>query len=127
MEGKFIITEHARKRFFERFKTDEEIEQIIKKVFKNGKNLNKKLLKTTVLLGYHLENYWTATYKVYEKMIFVFQKNYLFNGNVNFVLTTIIPLKFLIQRRNKMLKNYQKKLKKLYGKNINRKSPGNRG
>lgn len=104
MEVCFSITEHARERFAERWTLGGTIQEVARAAFENGKPLNRSLTKTTILLGYHIDNYWTATYRVYGGTVFVFQKNYKDESDrVTFVLTTLMPLGYLIQRRAEMI------------------------
>ena len=101
---RIIISEHAEEKFKERWKLGGNSKEVAEEAFKNGKHLSNSLLKTTVLLGYHLDNYWSATYKVYRKFIFVFKCD----GSES-VLLTLFPRKYLERRRIEMLNRHKRK------------------
>lgn len=101
------ITNHARERFGERWADSEPVEQAAQHSFVDGSSLKRNLLKTMMLLGYGQEGYWTANYRVYKKMVFVYQKEYT-NTGVTFILTTVMPLKWLFKRRAEMFQRFQK-------------------
>lgn len=106
MEPQIFITDHAKERFRERWKDGGEIHELTRQAFREGKFLNSGLRKTTRLLGYNLKGYWTATYKVYQKFVFVFQPD----GLNKYILSTLFSERFLKDRRIEMIKDYENKI-----------------
>lgn len=103
---KIIISEHARERFQKRWTGTQELtEELVKKIIIQGEGLTKSLLRTTVLLGFVLSGYWTSIYKIYNNFIFIFRRE----KDLTYVLISIIPLKWLKDRRREMILNHQKK------------------
>lgn len=103
--SKIHFTTHARERFTTRWRQGGCIESIGPKAFAQGLTLPRPLQKTITLLGFVMEGYWTATYKVYEEMVFVFQRD-----NNGYVLVTIFPLRWLKKRRIEMILRAKRKL-----------------
>lgn len=103
MERTIIVTTHARERYLERYpKSKETVDAAARNSFEKGKPLKQSLKKTVRLLGYHLENFWTASYRVYQNAVFVFQPEYR-NGNQIMTLVTVYPLTYLKDRQRRML------------------------
>lgn len=108
----FVITEHAKARFKERWKLEGTVEDVAKESVVAGSALTRNLQRTVMYLGYHIDNFWTSTYRVYKDMVFVFRKEYTKNNNTILVLVTVFPLSYLKARRAKMLRNSQENNKK---------------
>ncbi len=92
------ISNHARERFKERWRLGGEIDLVVRNAYWQGSLLRNSLKKTITLLGFKLPNYWTAFYKVYYRMVFVFQPE-----KEGYTLTTIFPLKWLIDKQREMI------------------------
>lgn len=114
MKTKIIVTEHARQRFAQRalgatrFVGDgpsRGIEESAQIALTEGKILDKSLKKTVMLVGYGAKGYWTADYRVLNKLVYVFQPKYADTTNQKtMTLTTILKLSWLKQRRAEMIK-----------------------
>lgn len=116
--ARVYLTNHAERRFKERWKKGGTAKEVAQKAFDQGKNLSRGLLKTTTIIGFTADGYWTATYKVYKRYLFVFQKD----GEGTYVLQTIYPLKYLLEKRSQMLhRHLQNKIKTIGGHKFTKK------
>lgn len=101
-----IITNHAKRRFRDRWKYSGSLESVANKAFKKGKGLSRSLLKNTILLGIKANGTDSSLYRVYRYFLFIYERND--NG---YVLTTLFPLSH-IENRAKHRRNKRYKSKK---------------